>query len=301
MRAKRFAALWAAGLLPACVAIASPPRVTPAELAAADALRQAGRVDEAQRAFETILAHAPDDPETNYRVGLWACDRGDWEKALHCESKAVAGDASCARYQYGWGAANGIAAMKAGFLSRLGYAKKCLAAYERAAELDPQNPEYRKALVDFYGQVPGFAGGDMEKAYAQAAVLKKLDAEHGRQALAQLYAGEKKFDLAFREFEEALRENPADYPALYSIGRFAEQTGQRLDQGLAALARCLALPPPDRADMPRHDNVHWRIGLLWEKKGDLAKARAEYEAALKLNSDFDAAKRALAKLTARRT
>jgi tetratricopeptide (TPR) repeat protein len=291
-----------AGLALTIVALRPLPaaeHATTAELAAANALRDAGKYAEARVAFEKILAHVPDDPEANYSVGLFACDAGDWEKALRCEGKAVTSDPNSARYQYGWGSANGIAAMKAGIFSKLGHAKKCLAAYVRAVELEPHNLQYRRAAMSYYQQAPGFAGGDIEKAYAQAAAIKAFDPEHGRQAFADLYLGEKKIDLAFHEFDEALRQDPNDYPALYQIGRLAGITGVRQDDGIAALKHCLELTPPARADMPKHDNVQWRLGILWEKKGDPVQARAAYVAALAINPDFRRAKDALAQLDAR--
>lgn len=279
------------------VAVAST-RAAPEEIAAASALRAAGKHAEALAAFEQILARAPDEPEANHVVSLSACDRGEWERALQLAGKALASDPNCARYQYGWASANGIAALKSGIFSKLGHARKCLAAYERAAELEPNNLQYRWALLSYYQQAPGFAGGDLEKAYAQAAAMKKIEAEDGRNAFARLYIGEKKFDRAFREYEEVLRTNPDDYPALHSIGFVALETGQRLDQGIAALQRCLTLTPPARADVPKHDYAQWRLGLLWEKKKEPAKARAAYDAALQLNPAFEPAKKALAKLGA---
>lgn len=286
-------------LLSLCLATAGAApasRATPEELAAAEALLKAGRYEESRAAFEKILVQTPDDPEANHRVGLFACDRGEWERGLLLAGKAIASDPNCARYHYGWAAANGIAALRSGIFSKLGYAKKSLAAYERTVELEPNNLKYRRELMGFYQQAPGFAGGDMAKAYAQAAAIKQFDPENGRLALAQLYAGEKKFDRAFGEFEEALRQNPADYAALHAVGRLAAETGQRLDQGIASLQRCLALPPPDRPNAAQHDNVHWRLGLLWEKKNDLTKARAAYAAALQINPACEPAKKASAKL-----
>lgn len=263
-------------------------------LAEANALRDNQRHAEARAAYARILKETPDSPEANYAVGLYACDDGNWEKALACEAKAVAADPNNAKYQYGWGAANGVSAMKAGVFSKLGYAKKCLAGYRKAAELEPTNPRYHFALMSFYQQAPGFAGGDMTLAYAQASEIKKLDPALGRQAYAQLYLGEKKYDQAFHEYEEALQRSPDDYTALYGFGRLAAITSKRLEQGRAALRRCLALPTPKAA--PSHANVHWQLGKLAAAAGQADEARREYEAALKEDPGFGPAKQALQKL-----
>jgi len=66
-----------------------------------------------------------------------------------------------------------------GLISRAGLAKRSLAAYERAAALDPRSVDARLALVQFHRQAPFFAGGSREKAYAQAKELVALDAWQG--------------------------------------------------------------------------------------------------------------------------
>jgi Tfp pilus assembly protein PilF len=134
----------------------------------------------------------------------------------------------------------------------------------------------------------------MEKARAQAEEIKKLDASRGRAAIAGLYAAEKKNDLAFAEFEDALKDNPDDYSALYQFGRLAAITGERMDRGLEALRKCLTLTPPEG----QHGQAaaHWRIGLILEKKGDQAGARAAYEAALRSDPKFSQAAESLKKL-----
>ena len=40
-------------------------------------------------------------------------------------------------------------------------------------------------------------------------------------------------------------------------------------------------------------HAHWRLGMILEKRGDVAGARAEYEAALRLEPKLTDAKRAL--------
>jgi len=63
---------------------------------------------------------------------------------------------------------------------------------------------------------------------------------------------------------------------------------------MAALQKCLRLEPP--ADAPKHDATHWRLGNLWEAKGESAKARAEYQAALAVNPKFQQAIDSLKKM-----
>jgi len=270
------------------------------DVAAANELVEARKTAEARLAFERILMQAPNHPEANCVLGLMACDEGEWEKALRCARIAVTSEPDNARYQYCWAAANGVSALKAGIFSRLGYAKVCLAAYRRAVELAPGNLRYRWALLNYYQQAPGIAGGDRDKAFAQAAEIAKLDAESGRQALAQLHLAEKNLALAFRAYDEALRATPDDGQLLYEFGRLTLRTDHRIDEGLAAFRRCLELPRPAGRDSPSAANLHWRLGNGWEKKRQPEQARAEYRTALQLEPDFRPALQALEKLDARR-
>lgn len=265
------------------------------DLTAAKILYEGGKYADAKSAYEKIIAIAPDNPEANCRLALFACDRGEWEKALGHAGKAIAKDANNARYQYAWGAANGVSALKSGVLSKVGYARRCLAAYQRAAEIEPNNPQYHFALMSYYQQAPGIVGGDMAKAYDQAAAIRKLDERQGRQAYVQLYVAEKKYDLAFREFDEQLAKSPDDMFVLYQFGRLTQMSAQRLEEGLAAYRRCIVLAPAERPAASRAD-LHWRVGSVLEQLGKQDEARAEYEVALKEAPEFRPARRAVDKL-----
>jgi tetratricopeptide (TPR) repeat protein len=229
-----------------------------------------------------------------FYLGRLALQREDHEKATGHLEKAVALNPMDARHHHRLGDAYGLAARKASFFSQMGLARKCKASYEKAVELDPKSLDARFALLGFYQQAPGIAGGGMDKAHAQAQEIKKLDAGRGRQAIAGLYIVEKKYAEAFAEFDAVLKEKPDDYGALFQSGRLAAISGERLDQGLKALRQCLAQSPPE--NQPSHAAAHWRIGNILEKQNDKAGARAAYEAALQVDPKFPQAIESLKKL-----
>jgi tetratricopeptide (TPR) repeat protein len=251
---------------------------------------------EAQAVLEKAVAADPDNAEAYYLLGESFLYRNEAEQAVPPLEKAVALNPTSSTYYNQLGNAYGLSAQQAGFLSKLGWAKKSKAAYDKAVELDPKNLKARESLVEFCRQAPGFAGGGMDLAYAQAAEIEKIDPARGRMAFASLYVSEKKFTEAFAMYEELLKTRPDDYGALYQIGRLAAATGENLDRGLAALQHCLALKPP--ADQPGAAPVNWRIGNLLEKKGDRAGAKAAYESALQADPKFSPAAEALKKLGA---
>ena len=52
----------------------------------------------------------------------------------------------------------------------------------------------------------------------------------------------------------------------------------------------------DPSDTVFPPSAHWRLGMLYEHKGDTEQARGSYEKALQLNPDHEEARKALKKL-----
>jgi tetratricopeptide (TPR) repeat protein len=248
--------------------------------------------------FDAAVAEFGDDHAAgNFFVSQFALRRDDTERAVEFGEKTVTLAPGNAAYQAGLGDAYGRSAQKAGVMSfrTPGLAKKCLAAYQRAAALAPDNVDYHQKLFEFYREAPGFLGGGADKALAEAATIKRLDPMRGRIAFVNFYAADKKYDRALAELDDALRTTPDDYVALYHVGRLAAMSGQFLDRGAAALRRCLEFTP-SAPNSPSHAAAQWRLGNILEKKNELAAARSAYEAALKLDPNFKAAADALKKL-----
>ena len=249
---------------------------------------------DAQVVLEKAVAAEPENAEAFFFLGVSFLNRNDAERALPVLEKAVALAPDNSNYVRHVGDACGMLAQKAGLFSQMGWAKKCIAAYDKAVDLDPKDVNARWSVMEYCRQAPGFLGGGMEKAYAQAAAIKHLDPARGRTAYTELYIAEKKFPEAFAVYDEVLKGSPDDFATLYQVGKLADTTGREFDHGLAALRRCLILTPP--ADSPGSGPVHWRIGNILAKQGDKAAARAAYEAALAADPKFSPAAEALAKL-----
>jgi tetratricopeptide (TPR) repeat protein len=252
------------------------------------------KLTEAESAANALVTAQPKEAEAYALLGLVRSAKGDPDGAAKACEKAVElapanGDL---RRQLGDAYASGI--NNAGMFGKISLGKKILAAYEKAVELEPANVLCRLSLMTAYQQAPSVMGGGMDKAYEQAVEIKKLDPVRGRTAYAALYIGEKKYTEAFAELEEILKTAPDYYPALFQVGRLAAISGERIDRGMEVLKSCLAMKSPSGS--PGHDAAHWRLGNLWEKKGDKKSARAEYQAALAVNPNFTQAIDALKKL-----
>ncbi len=270
--------------------------VDPSAFDQARTLFETHRPAEAQQAFEKLLAADPKDPEVNYYLGQLANRRNESEKATGYFQQAVAVAPNVGRYHHGLGDAFGRSAQKASVFSQFGLAKKCVASYERAVALEPDNADFRYSLFEYYRQAPGLVGGGYDKAVGEATAIKKINPTRGRIAFATLYAGEKKYDLAIAEFDDVLKLDPDNFTALYQIGRLAAVTGQFADRGIASLRHCLELPAPTEPDTPGHAAAQWRLGILLQKKSDLDGARRAFEAGARLDPTFAPVVEALAKL-----
>ena len=91
--------------------------------------------------------------------------------------------------------------------------------------------------------------------------------------------------------EAAIPDNLAPYIV---AGRVMLNQGADLQTAQAYLRKYLTQPP--EPGWPPHAGAHWSLGLLYEKRGEKAQARSEMDAALRLNPDFEPAKRDLKRL-----
>jgi tetratricopeptide (TPR) repeat protein len=281
-------------LLTAALACAAIGAIAPEKIENVRALLRARNIDAAESAAKALVAAHPRDADAHGLLGAVCMAKGDPDGAVKASEKAAELAPASSEVHRQLGDAYGFAAQRAGVLSKMGLGKKCRLSYEKAVELDPKNIAARSSLMTFYQMAPGIAGGGMDKAYEQAAAIKKIDAGRGSVAYALLYTAEKKYAEAFKELEAALKAAPDQYPMLFQIGRTAALSGERVDRGMEALQKCLTLAPP--AGSPGHDAAHWRLGNLWEKKGDKKAARTAYQAALAVNPGFPQAIEALKKL-----
>lgn len=215
------------------------------------------KVGEASR---SPVANGPVDSDTLYRTGKQAVRRGDYAAAMAVLDLAVARSPLESDYHLWLGNACAWAAAAAPLCDKPPLGRKCLAAYRRAIELDPNNLRARFSLMNFYRHVPRLLGGGMARAYAEAEEIRRRDAVQGAYALAVLYGDEQRYATAFAALREVLTQQPEHYGANCTLGCLALASGERVEEGLAGLRRCLRLTPTED-DVPRETVAVW-LGRL---------------------------------------
>ncbi len=252
----------------------------------------------------------------------------DFSGAAATFEQLVAAEPKNSKYHQWLGRALGLQAQQKGLTSSMFAIGKVRGELEQAVTLDPGNLEARVDLIIFYRSVPGFLGGSKAKADEQLSEIRRRDPSLGAQTEGDIYALEKKpveaemaylkairanparpmphvrlalvqqfnqkWDAAFASLQRALAIDPKHPLATYQVGRTGALSGERLDLAEQALKRYLQLKPD--LENPTIAAAHWRLGMVYQKKGATDAARAEYETSLRLdprNKDVRAALQSL--------
>jgi tetratricopeptide (TPR) repeat protein len=297
----------------------------PVELPAAESLDEAirmfnaGDFETAKTGFEAELEADRENQTALYYLGRIALIDEDLDGAIDLLRKAVKLDDTDSVYRTWLGRAYIDKLQTVSFYERGVLAGRALESLQKAVELDPSNVEARISLGGYYLNAPSIAGGSKKKAREQAEEVIKHDPVEGNAMLAGIHIKDKEYDQAieklracieakpenidyryqlgmlyqeleryddaFDVFERILEIDSNNTAALYQIGRTAAFSGTRIDRGIACLR--IYLEKEIQPGYPGYDGAHWRLGMLHQRKGDLAMARSEYELAVRLNPNED--------------
>jgi Tfp pilus assembly protein PilF len=180
-------------------------------------------------------------------------------------------------------------------------------------------------LLEFYVSVPAIAGGSESAALEQATEIRRRDALDGHRAFARIHTAAKKPDLARKEYDDMVKEQPASarahyffgvylmlteknyksagdefesavrldpsyMPAYFQIGHVAALAANNFARGEETVKKYLWYRPKD--EEPSVARAHYWLGAIYEKQGQKAEAKSSYGASLKINpnqKDADAA------------
>jgi tetratricopeptide (TPR) repeat protein len=266
--------------------------------------------------FAVTFAAPPQEADALLASAKVAMRQKDAPRAAGLLEKAVAIRPDSAEIHYRLGSAYASIAATANPFKQASMAGKFKAEMESAVQLDANYIDARMRLVDFYMMAPGLMGGSETKALEQAAAIRQRDSFQGHRAFARIYIRQKNFDLARKEYVDAVREQPtsarahtalgtfvatndknyrgafdeiekalqldaAYMPAWFRIGQVAALSGTNHARGEEALKKYLAYDAKD--DEPEISTAHYHLGQIYESQGRKAEARQSYATALRLS------------------
>jgi tetratricopeptide (TPR) repeat protein len=192
------AALLAAALL-ACAGSAQAAALKDPQW---NALLEAGKTAELDKAARARVQSQPDDAQGYLAVALAAVNSGEaapLEAALKQAEACVERLPQSAQCHYALGSVLGMQAMSASLFKGMGMAGRIRDAFARAVELDSAYFEARDSLVQFYLLAPSLAGGSVPKAKEAAAAIQARQPEHAKLLRARIALKEEKWTEAERE------------------------------------------------------------------------------------------------------
>lgn len=181
------------------------------------ALFEEGNTDEAKTFFEDFIKTNKNHPEANFYLGRIYFDEDEFGDAVNWFEKAADYDSENSKFYMWLGHSYGRSAQNAGKLKQAFYARNSRKNYEKSVELNPDNVEARKSVMEFYLQAPGFMGGGRDKAENQAQAIMDLDKEAGYMALGRIYSYYNEDNNVLENYTEALKEVPAAMGPYYEL------------------------------------------------------------------------------------
>jgi tetratricopeptide (TPR) repeat protein len=284
------------------------------------------------QAIEILKSAAGSEPNNGDLYVLLArsyLELNQYDAAVNSAEKAVAIAPKNSDYHRWLGEAYGAKADHASMLSAYSLARKTQKEFEASVQLDAHNFDAQQDLIEYDCTAPGVVGGGEEKAQPLIEKLMKIDAAEGHYATGICRAQKKNYTEADAEFSKALESKPKTVKRIYDIGDYFLQRkntekllvvagageelaprdprckfyrgvamvleGQKPVEADKLLREYLQLAPVN-SEYPRPWAAHYWLGRLQESQKNPAGARAEYQAALKLNGKYKPAQEALKQL-----
>ena len=282
-----------------------------------------GRVDDAVRALYSRVQSSPYDADAYHMLSRAYYHLKKWDQAIANGERAVELNPNNSEYQLWLGRAYGEKADNSSFITAVALAKKLRLSFEKAVQLDGKNVDARADLSEYYIEAPGFMGGGLDKAAAQAAAISQYDKARGHWVYARIAEKKKDYGTAEREYQEAIKADPdADYwlnlasfyrkrerfndmdaavakamsaarkksNSLYDAATLLYEAQRNLPTAVNLVRSYLTSVPTE--DAPAFE-AHYMLGKILEKQGDRNGAAVEYRASLSLASNYGPAQEGL--------
>ena len=289
-------------------------------------LLDSGRADEALRLLNGQSSkHSAES--NNYACRVYYSLQ-DWDNAMRYCERAVKDEPQNATYQLWMGRSYGQKASVANPVWAYALARKTVACFKLAHQLDPNNMAAARDLAEYYTTAPPIVGGGNDKALALASEIAPQHPSDAAWVRAMAADSSGHHDEAERQFSEAVRldhesattyldlahylrrrknldrfqqtvdramQSPRVQPAdQYNAAEMLLGSDRNLD-GAARLLRAYIQADHTEEEAPVF-RAHYLLGEALLKMGDSGQAAAEYRAALALASGYRPATEALRRL-----
>lgn len=301
------------------------PSPCPTRPAIASQLK-AGKYNESIAVLQQQLSKNPEDGQAALWLARSFLDVGKYDQAVTFAERAVSLSPQCSESHFWLARSYGIKADKT---RSFWLARKSRDEYQKAVQLDPDNLEARRDLMEFYLQAPWILGGSKGKAWAQVEAIASRNTLQGDLARAQYWRDLDKPALAAKEYRKVMAAKPQEAGAYFQVADFYESDQKPTEVEAAIRAASLIVPDdprldfysgvanvmkgqslakaeqdlktylqkaPPRNDFPPYAAAHDWLGRIYEKWGKNQQAIDQYREALRLSPDNRPAYNALQRL-----
>ena len=133
-----------------------------------------GEVGKAEDLLSKKLESDPNDIFSLNTLGDLYSFTKNWDKAISCYEKLVKLKPLNADYNFKYGGAVGMKALSVSKIQAVVYVSDIKTYLEKTINLDPKHIEARRALIELYMKLPGFLGGDQDRAKILSEQLESI-------------------------------------------------------------------------------------------------------------------------------
>ncbi len=192
-----------------------------------------GRADDALLKLDAALAQDPSDADAhNLRCRVYY-EEQQWEKAIRDCEAAVKSDPSSSNDHLWLGRAYGQKAAHSSLVSAYKLARKVVAEFQQAVQLDPRNADALSDLGEFYVSAPGVVGGGVGRAVSLVPQLQSVSPADALTLEARIAESRKDYADAEADLSAAIARSPSPAAAWMNLAAFYRRHG-RIDDMIAA-------------------------------------------------------------------
>jgi tetratricopeptide (TPR) repeat protein len=203
-----------------------------------------GHFKRARTMLEERLAKNPKEADALVLMARVKLAYGQLDEAANILQQAISLEPSNSDAHLYLANTYGREAEKAGWLEKMGLARKVKKELQHATTLDPKNMDALEGMMDFYLEAPGVMGGSGKQAEEMASRILALDAVRGNLSQGRIASHTKKFAQCEAFFQKAVNAAPESYDALLAVADlYLQDHWNNLDKAAEYAGKALRVDP----------------------------------------------------------